>query len=114
MTKKEAIIHYFSKMDIDMLELLLDDKKTYQHSTKEIFLKKLNTEVFEEFKKNGDTQLEIHTGFCNQENCNKGYKGFLLASSVTNNYSAFIFEETKDEIKDICCCSGFKSALRNL
>ena len=107
MTNKEAIIHYFSKMDIDMLGLLLDDNNTYQEATKETFLKKLNDDVFSEFKENGDTELIAIKGECNADNCNKGCKGFLFLGKATNNYTAFIFEEINKDIKDIYCCSSF-------
>jgi len=94
-------------MDIDMLELLLDDNKTYQEATKETFLKQLNKDVFEEFKENGDTQLEIHYGTCGNEKCNKGCKGVRFVSPITKNHSAFIFEGDEDEVKDIYYCSNF-------
>ena len=41
MTKKEAIIKYFSSMDLEMLGLVLDESRTYQEATKEIFLENL-------------------------------------------------------------------------
>lgn len=108
MTKKDTIIHYFSKMDIDMLELLLDDNKTYQEATKETFLQKLNTNVFEEFKRSGDTELVPYEGVCNSKNCKKGCSGVLFVGSVTKNHSAYIFEENQEEINDIYYCSDFK------
>ena len=111
MTKKDTIIHYFSKMDIDMLELLLEDNKTYQEASKETFLKKLNSKVFNEFKENGDIQLEIHNGFCNNENCNKGCKGVLFLSPITKNHSAFIFEGDETQVKDIYYCSDFNCSI---
>lgn len=108
MTKKETIVHYFSQMDIEMLELLLDNTKTYQEATKETFLKKLNENVFREFKNNGDAELTSIKGACDADNCNKGCTGFLFLGKASNNYSAFIFEETQGEIHDIYHCRNFK------
>jgi hypothetical protein len=41
-SQKEAFLHYLVKMDIDMLELVLDDSITYFGVSKLLFLKKLS------------------------------------------------------------------------
>lgn len=40
--KKDLIVNSFQKMDLDMLEVLLDNTRTYQEATKEVFLQKIS------------------------------------------------------------------------
>jgi hypothetical protein len=61
---KEHILESFQKMDAWRIDDLLDDNKTYQEATKDAFIEKLEA-VFLQFKKCGDTFLEIHEGTCN-------------------------------------------------
>ena len=48
LNKKEPIIKSFKNMDLDMLDILLDENKTYQDVYKEIFIEKLEI-VFSHF-----------------------------------------------------------------
>ncbi|MBS1776967.1 MAG: hypothetical protein JSS64_11880 [Bacteroidetes bacterium] len=106
--KKELIIESFQKMDSTMLEILLDDNKTYQDAAKDIFLEKLN-KAFSEFKEKGDTFLFSHKGFCNSDECNnKGCSGYSFVGNNSKNYVDFIFQETENEINDIFHCNGFE------
>ncbi len=107
MTKKEAVLKYFSAMDIDMLELVLDDDKTYQGATKEIFLQKLD-QVFNLFKKENDTQLAVHRGSCHSEFCIKNGTGYSFVGNHTNNYISFVFEENAADFTDIHFCTEFE------
>jgi hypothetical protein len=49
LNKKEPIIKSFQNMDLDILDILLDENKTYQDVYKEIFIEKLEI-VFSHFK----------------------------------------------------------------
>ena len=40
-TKREALVHFFQLMDIEMIALLLNDAPTYQDFPKEVFIEKL-------------------------------------------------------------------------
>ncbi len=105
-TKKEAILEYFSKMDIDMLELILDDSRTYQDATKETFLIKLN-EVFIKFKSANDDSLDMYSGKCPEETCNKGCRGYSFVGNNSKKHVDFIFEETETDFKDVYHCCSF-------
>ncbi len=104
---KQAILQSLSNMDIGMLELILDDSRTYQDATKETFLQKLN-EVFTKFKSGNDGSLIPYSGACVSDKCNKGCKGYSFVGNNSNNHTDFIFEETKTDFKDIYHCSHFK------
>lgn len=107
--KKESIIESFQKMDWDMLAVFLDNNKTYQNATKEVFLEKLNA-AFSELKENGDTFLLPHKGFCNFDKCpNKGCKGYSFVGNMSNKHIDLIFDELEDNIKDIYHCNDFKT-----
>jgi len=106
-SKKEIIISSFEKMDIDMLEMVLDDDKTYQNAHKSVFLEKLR-KVFNKFKTNKDVCLTAYKGKCNGDCPNKGINGFSFFGNTTKNHLDLLFEEKESEIEDICCCSYFE------
>ena len=108
MTPKEAIIKYFCVMDIEMLEMILDDSYTYHEARKDVFLKKLN-EVFDKFKKEGDTELLIHEGECNSKHCNLGKKGYCFVGNNSRQYICFFFEGDGTNVTNICRCCEFKT-----
>jgi len=107
--KINQIVGAFQKMDITLLETLLDNNKTYQDATKEVFLRKVN-KVFTEFKASGDTHLQAHSGVCNSniDRCpNKGCTGYSFVGNHSKKHSGFIFKDLKGITKDIHYCSGF-------
>ena len=110
MSKKETIISYFEKMDINMLELLLDDSKTYQDATKEMFLKKLEL-LFNDLKNNNDSFLTAYKGKCVSEKCmNSGCKGYSFVGNNSGKHLDLIFEEYKSEFFDIYHCSSLETS----
>ena len=99
--KKQLIIESFQNMNLNMLEVLLDDNRTYQGASKEVFLKKIS-DAFHEFKSDGDTFLEAFNGVCTSNLCpNKGCKGYSFIGNMTNNHIDLIFEEEDEEIIEI-------------
>jgi hypothetical protein len=107
--KKELILESFQKMDINMLDVLLDDSRPYQDANKEVFIGKL-IEVFNKFKQSGDTHLLPYKGFCNSKICpNKSCSGYSFVGNSTKDHIDLIFEETKKEFVDIYHCNGFET-----
>lgn len=110
-TKVEQIINVFAEMNIAALEILLDDAKTYQDATKEVFLEKLE-ELFLTHKKLGDDFLIANTGKCGAENSlcdNCGKTGYRFVGNHSNNYFDFVFELAGQNIIDIYDCSRFET-----
>lgn len=106
--KKTLIIRSLSEMNISMLEILLDDAKTYQGAAKVVFLEKLD-EAFEQFKKSKNTQLLPFSGICKSKECeNKGCKGMSFLGNRSNTSIDLIFDELENDFKDIYQCSNFK------
>jgi hypothetical protein len=109
MTKKELIIHHFEKMNIRMLDILLDDSKTYQCTPKDFFLEKLEL-AFNEFRNLNDTYLSSYKGkCCNKECSNHGCSGFSFVGNVSGRSIDLIFEDTDTDFADIYQCFGFES-----
>ncbi|TRX01345.1 tetratricopeptide repeat protein [Flavobacterium gawalongense] len=108
-SKKPLIIEAIATMNNSLLEVLLDDYKTYQDAPKEIFIKKMGG-IFEEFKQKEDTELIPFKGKCNSKNCeNKGCTGFSFVGNVSKSYLCLVFEETENNFKDIYHCYQFKT-----
>ncbi|MCZ2129503.1 MAG: hypothetical protein LC109_04475 [Bacteroidia bacterium] len=106
-TKKDLIIKAFQEMDVSMLEVVLDDSKTYKGTTKQIFIEKIEA-VFAEFKRNDDDKLLPYKGFCRSDSCkHKGKSGYSFVGNNSRNCIDLIFEETEDDIDDIYNCSDF-------
>jgi hypothetical protein len=95
-------------LDIDNLSLYLNDEYSYQDTTKEIFLKEIES-IFEAHKNSGDTELIIYEGKCAGKMCeNCGKKGYRFVANHSKNYFDLIFETEGDDIKDIYHCEQFK------
>jgi hypothetical protein len=110
-TKAEHIIKAITEMNSAALEILLDDTKTYQDATKEVFLEKLE-ELFLAHKNSGDDYLISYPGKCGAEyslcdNCGK--TGYRFVGNHSNNYFDFIFELVGQNIRDIYDCSRFET-----
>jgi len=107
--KKLLIIESFQNMNLNMLEVLLDDNRTYQEASKEVFLEKIS-DAFHEFKSDGDTLLKAFIGVCTSNLCpNKGCKGYSFIGNMTNNHIDLIFEEEDEEIIEIYHCNSFST-----
>jgi hypothetical protein len=110
-TKAEQILNAFVAMNISSLEILLDDSKTYQDATKEVFLEKL-VALFLAHKKIGDDYFIVYQGKCGAD-CslcpNSGKSGYRFVGNHSNNYFDFIFELVGQNISDIYDCSRFET-----
>jgi hypothetical protein len=108
MTPKEAILKYFCEMDIEMLRMVLNDLRTYQGAKKGVFLGKVE-EVFEKFRKGGDSYLKKYNGKCGEHGCEKkGCPGIVFVGNVSRNYFELLFEVTSTGGLDIQSCPSFE------
>lgn len=55
-THFDAVVHFFTTLDSEMISDLLDDKLTYQDFPKHIFIRKIG-DLFHDLKLLGDTRL---------------------------------------------------------
>ena len=109
MNPTASILKYMSEMDIEMLSLILDENKTYQDATKDVFLKKLNG-AFETFKNEKDQKLNYYPGVCNSNECNNtGCKGYTFVGDTSGASLDLIFDEKNGEVNDIYYCNSMSS-----
>ncbi len=110
MTKKQAIIKYFTELNADMLNEILDHNQTFQEASKATFIQKLD-KLFTTLKQNGDTHFTTTTGVCNEKECNFNCSGISFKSNKTGKALDLIFEETETDYTDIYYCHKFKTTL---
>jgi len=112
-TQTDAVIHFFSKMDSEMISTLLDDSNTYQDFGKSLFIRKLG-DLFFEFKSLGDSKLIHKSGRC--FGCSCGVSGYSFIGNKSKSYVDIVFvTDDKDKIIDIYECGEFlnkKSGLK--
>lgn len=98
-----------SEMDAEMLSLILDDTKTYQEATKEVFIEKLKG-AFKKFKKENDTSLTPYPGICQSIECtNTGCKGYSFVGNNSGASLDLIFDEKNGEVNDMYYCGAMKA-----
>lgn len=108
MTTKEAFISYFKSLDIDMIETLLEDNRTYQDFPKYIFIQKLGN-AFNRFIRNGDNLLYNYDGTCKSELCSIGCKGIRFTGNNSGLYIDIVFKEENGELIDVYECHDFST-----
>ena len=107
----QAIQHFIERMDIKMIDVFLDNDKTYQEFKKDIFIDKLQ-QAFAQFADLGDTRLIAFEGRCNS--CDKTKTGFTFIGNKSNNYMSIIFDTADNKINDLYECGGFKNQQADL
>lgn len=108
-TQADAVLYFLQRMDIDMVNDLLDDHRTYQDLEKSVFVRKFGLAI-EQFRKAGDTFLDKYNGFCNSEECNFKCKGFTFIGNRSGRYMDLIIDIQSGEVQDIYECLMFKSS----
>ncbi len=105
------IIKGISSMDSGILSEALSDDIIYQGALKDVFIEKLN-EAFDRFKKENDTTLTPHPGFCMSKECdNKGCKGYSFVGNNSNMSIDLIIKEQNSSVQDILQCYDLKTDL---
>lgn len=106
-TQSATIIYFIQRLDIEMVNDILDDGRTYQNLEKSIFIDKLRL-TFDEFLANGDTFLHCYSGSCNEKDCNFKCTGYSFIGNHTKNYLDIIFTIKEGRIVDMYECVGFR------
>lgn len=112
-TQADAVLYFFEKLDISMVNSLLDENFSYQHFSKRNYISKLD-DAFNEFLDAGDTYLKRQSGLCNSKSCNFNCKGYSFIGNNSNNYFDLIFDIKDGIVQDIYECSNFKCDENNL
>ena len=112
-TQADAVLYFLQCLDINMVDLLLEENRTYQNFEKPLFIKKLDI-ALDEFIEAGDTFLNRYLGACNSESCNYKCKGFSFVGNNSSNYFDLIFDVQDGVVKDIYECINFKCDIRGI
>ncbi|WP_395052675.1 hypothetical protein [Flavobacterium sp.] len=108
LSKKNFIIDGFQKMNLSMLEVTLDDDKTYQNESKIDFLKKIE-KAFDKFKQNGNTELKAHKFVCEVSyEFSTTFQGYSFVGNNSKKTLILIFEETETNVENIYDCNGME------
>ena len=104
-TQLDAVVHFFTKMDVEMVSTLLDDTLTYQEYTKSLFIRKLG-DLFFEFYQLGDSTLLVEKGEC--YGCTCGVSGYTFVGNASHAYIDIVFAaDSEGQITDIYECGEF-------
>jgi len=107
-TQSEAVIYYIQEMDLEMVELILEEDKTYQDLPKATFIETLGN-VFNIFRHNKNTKLVGHPGFCNSDICpNACDGGYSFVGNNSKHRMDLIIDVKQGKVLDICQCHDFK------
>jgi hypothetical protein len=103
----DAVLYFLQGLDIEMVNAVLEDNRTYQDFEKHVFIQKLDY-ALDEFIQVGDTYLNRYPGHCNSEVCNYKCKGFTFIGNNSGNYFDLIIVIKEGVVQDIYECSLFK------
>jgi hypothetical protein len=108
-TQADAVLHFFQKLDVDMINELLDSDRTYSDLDKAVFIQKLGV-AFHQFLEAGDDQLKLYSGKCDSEECDScGCSGFSFLGNRSGNFMDLVVKIEEGRITDIYDCSDFKA-----
>lgn len=105
---KEALLYYIKYFDIEMIQLILDDNRTYQDFPKYLFIQKLGN-AFDRFIRSGDEHLLTYYGTCSSDMCSFGCKGVRFIGNHSGLYMDLVFKEENEVILDIYECHQFST-----
>ncbi len=104
-TQLDAVVHFITKLDAEMVSTLIDDKYTYQDYVKSKFIRKLG-DLFFEFSQLGDSYLHVEKGEC--YGCTCGVSGYTFIGNKSHAYIDFVFKaDAEGNVSDIYDCGEF-------
>jgi len=107
-TQLDAVLYFIQQLDIDMVNEILDDERTYQDFPKALFIHKLGV-VFDEFKAAGNESLSMTYGMCDSIKCSYGNPGYLFVGPHSQHYMELLFVSEDGQVSDIYECGHFKA-----
>jgi hypothetical protein len=94
----QAILSAYAELDIEKLRFHLKDEYSYEDTSKDIFLEKME-KIFKQHKHLEDTELLMFRGKCGSdecENCGKG--GYRFVGNHSKNYLDLLFMEEEGDV----------------
>lgn len=107
MTHREAFIHFFKRMDLEMIDLILD-QETYMEIPKTSFIGRLQR-AFDQFKGYSDWKLNVSPGMCIGRKCDHFLDRAIEFVGNRSGYRISLVLEVKDgKIINISECAKFR------
>ncbi len=104
-TQAEAVLYFLCRLDIDMVNELLDPERTYADLPKARFIEKLGV-ALNKFIYAGDRSLSFEAGFCSSLDCdNCGSLGYTFVGDVSGHFMDLIVLEEEGRVTDIFDCT---------
>jgi hypothetical protein len=108
-TQSEAVLYFFKKLDIEMINELLDGDRTYSDLEKPLFIHKLGN-AFDQFLAAGDEHLFLYPGKCSSGLCDScGCPGYAFVGNKSGLFMELVFKEEQGRVTDIYDCSDFNA-----
>lgn len=100
---QKEIIKAIKDFDINSLELLLDDNRTYMDVTKSYFLRTLKMKFNFLIEEHCNKFDDVFFGIC--ESCNKGCEGITFLTNSGYYLDLYIESKDGDNVEDIYVCN---------
>jgi hypothetical protein len=109
----EAVLHFIEKLDIEMVDDLLDPERTYSDLEKPVFVHKLGN-AFDKLIEKGDSYLIRKKGVCTGRGCdNIGCPGYTFLGEKSGLFLDLVIIERDGKIEDIFDCAELDSEASN-
>ena len=106
-TQAEAALYFLRKLDVDMVNELLDEDRMYADLKKSVFISKLGIAI-DKFLEAGEEGLTQYPGKCGSDLCiNSGCPGYTFMGSKSGLFLDLIVVEEDGRITDIYDCTHF-------
>ncbi len=105
---REAFLYFMSIMDVEMVHLILDNEKKYQHGGDKDYMAGLLKEAFREFKSMNDEYLIVQKGRCINKTCNFGCTGYSFIGNYSNAHLDLIAKGSKTNVEEVFECLSFR------
>jgi len=106
MTQRDAFVHFFKRMDLEMIDLILE-RETYMEIPKSSFIRRLER-GFDLFKGYSDLYLKENRGTCFGKGCDHYLDRAIEFVGNRSGYRMALVLVVKDgKIEDISECAKF-------
>ena len=107
MTHREAFIHFFKRMDLEMIDLILD-QETYMEIPKSSFIRRLER-AFDLLKGYSDWKMNVSQGTCIGKECDHFLDRAIEFVGNRSGYRISLVLVVKEgKITDISECAKFR------
>jgi len=108
MTQRDAFVHFFKRMDLEMIDLILE-RETYMEISKSKFIGRLE-QAFDKFKGFSDLHLKENHGTCLGRGCDHFLDRAIEFVGNRSGYRLSLVLVVKDgKIEDISECAKFRA-----